>query len=74
MNKKEIEQLVARLAAQNPCSTQVEILEMAKDEMKQRSPTPAEASENRRRWFRDTKHDPLYNLEKALPILENTDA
>ena len=74
MNEKEIEQLAARLAAQNPCSTRTEILEMVAHEMKQRTPTSAEASENRRRWLNETKHDPLYNLEKALPISENNDA
>ena len=74
MNEKKIEQLATRLAAQNPCSTRAEILEMVTNEVKKHSPTSAEATENRRRWFRDTKHDPLYNLEKALPISENNDA
>ena len=74
MNKKEIEQLTIRLAAQNPCSTQAEILEMARDEMKQLSPTPAEASENRRRWLKEKKYDLLYNLDKALSSPENNDA
>jgi hypothetical protein len=74
MNKKEIEQLATRLAAQNPCSTHAEILEMVRDEMKQLSPTPAEASENRRRWLKEKKYDLLYNLDKALSSPENNDA
>ena len=63
-DQKLVEQLTARIASQNPCCTSAGIMEMVAEE----------ASETRRRWLKEKKHDALYNLEKALPILENTDA
>jgi hypothetical protein len=65
-------QLTAEIASQNPCCTPAEIMEMVKEEIKDRN--TQEVSGNRRRWLKETKHDALYNLEKALPISENSDA
>ena len=50
-----------------------EVAVRRKTHVTKRSPTPEEASKNRRRWLKETEHDLLYNLEKALSFPEKAD-
>ena len=80
--QKYMAQVAAQIASQNPCATRAQLMELVaeavaegiKGQMTKRSPTPEEASENRRRWLKETKHDALYSLEKTLSTSENSDA